>query len=97
MTHRQHAHITRTPRGWSVHTVQHWLGWPNPAETFSGERTLAWAVYTVARWCASNNTTLAELTVNGKPIEAKTFRRAILDSTSGTLEYTRESALAVLG
>lgn len=45
MAHRLELNITKSKRGWSIENIMYWEGWPNPAYTYSGESTLAIALW----------------------------------------------------
>jgi len=92
----QEVEITKSRRGWSVHTTQHWEGWPNPAITHSGVSSLAWAIYTAADWASENNTKITVLTVKGKAYPKAKAIAAIEESTNDILAYTRRDAINAL-
>ena len=93
--HTQEIKITKNPRGWHIHTIQHWTGWPT-AHSHGGAHSLAWAVYESASRAAENRTRITSLTVKGKPYPRAKAEAAIRKAASGYLAYTRAGALAAL-
>lgn len=96
MKHTQEIEITKNRRGWGVHTIQHWTGWPNPAHDHAGAHSLAWAIYEQASWAADNDTRITSITVKGKPYPRAKAEAAIRKQTTGYMEYTQAGALAAL-
>ena len=92
----QEVEITRSRKGWSIHTIQHWQGWPNPTYTNKGESTLAWAVYTQYHWASQNDTQIIKITVDGLPLSRDKAEAAIRKVTAGGLHYTFKDTLAAL-
>jgi len=94
--HTKEVEITKSARGWSVHTIQHWKDRPNPAHTHSGAHSLTWAIYEAANWAGNNNTAIVRLTVKGEAYPRVKIEAAVKKHASGGLEYTRKSSLSAL-
>lgn len=93
--HTQEIEITKNHRGWGIHTIQHWTGWPT-AHSHAGAHSLAWAIYEAASWAAENDTRITSITVKGKPYPRAKAETTIRKAASGYLEYTQAGALAAL-
>lgn len=96
MTHTQEIEITKNRRGWGVHTIQHWHGWPNPAHSHGPAHSLAWAVYKAASWAATNRVRITSIMVKGKSYPRAKAEACIRKAASGHLAYTLAGALAAL-
>ena len=94
--HTKEIEITKSSRGWSVHTIQHWDDWPNPVSTHSGASTLAWAIYKAVSRASETNTQVVKLTVKGEPYPREKVEASIRKSCAGMLSYTLEDTLATL-
>ena len=94
--HTKEIGITKSGQGWSVYTKQYWEGWSKPVGTYSGENTLAWAIYKAVCRASETNTQVVKLTVKNKPYPREKAEAAIRECASGMLRYTLEETLAAL-
>ena len=94
--HTKTLEITKSKRGWSIHTQQYWSDWPKPVSTHSGASTLAWAIYQAVHWASQNDTKVTSITVKGKPYPKDKAIAAILQATDNMLAHTREDTLNAL-
>ena len=94
--HTREVHITKSERGWSILTIQHWADFP-AAQTTSSEKTLYWAIYKAVSWAANRyDTKVTVLTVNGQPYPRDKAVAAIQKATEGILAYSRDVTIAAL-
>ena len=93
--HTQEVEITKSPRGWSVHTATQWENAPHPAHTYSGTHSLAWAIGKAANRAARNNTRITSLTVHGEEYPREKILAAIKKASKGDLEYTQKTVEAI--
>ena len=86
MDAKQRVTITRSLRGWSVHTETYWGDDMKPANTFQGANTLAWAL-----WQALDGDYITEvlgITVKGAPVSFRDALEVIEQAFTGTqLKY----------
>ena len=97
MTHTKELEITKNPRGWSVHSIQHWQGWPNPAHSHAPASSLAWAIFDEAADAADNDTTITQITVNGQPYPLTKVEAAVRKYSDHRIGYMVPKALTALG
>ena len=75
----QELSITKSQRGWSVKSTVRYPGWPNPAVTHSGHRTLATALWQAI----SLDMAVVGVTVKGNPISNQRAFEIISKALSG--------------
>ena len=92
----QEVEITKSARGWSIHTTQQWENATHPVHDYSGTgSSLAWAIYITVDWAARNRTRIVSFTVHGEPYPREKILAAIKKASKGGLEYARKIVKAV--